>query len=49
MVAAVIAPLSRRMGFSGVNPGDELLARYDATREEVRSLYEKHFRSRVDV
>ncbi|MEE8311401.1 MAG: bifunctional [glutamate--ammonia ligase]-adenylyl-L-tyrosine phosphorylase/[glutamate--ammonia-ligase] adenylyltransferase [Candidatus Binatia bacterium] len=47
--AEVIAPLARRMSFSDDNPGGELLTRYEATREEVRSLYEKHFRNPVDV
>jgi len=44
----VLAPLARRIGFDGERPGAELLARYDATRDEVRALYERYFRN-VDV
>ncbi len=41
---AVLTPLARRLGFSGELPGEELLTRYETTREEVRALYERHFR-----
>ncbi len=40
----VLAPLARRLGFGGDRPGEALLARYAATRESVRALYERHFR-----
>lgn len=42
----VLAPLARRMGFTGETPGAQLLDEHEATREEVRSLYETHFRGR---
>ncbi len=41
--AKALAPLAVRMGFSGADPGGELLAVYDETREEVRALYERYF------
>ena len=44
----VLAPLARRLGFDGERPGAELLAKYESTRNEVRALYERYFRS-VDV
>jgi len=43
--ARVIAPLAKRLGFGGEDPGAELLARYAVVREEVRGLYERYFRS----
>jgi glutamate-ammonia-ligase adenylyltransferase len=42
----VLTPLARRLGFSGDQPGAELLSMYDRTRDEVRALYERYFRSR---
>jgi [glutamine synthetase] adenylyltransferase / [glutamine synthetase]-adenylyl-L-tyrosine phosphorylase len=44
----VLAPLARRLGFAGERPGAELLVTYARTRDEVRALYERYFRS-VDV
>jgi glutamate-ammonia-ligase adenylyltransferase len=44
----VLAPLARRLGFTGEHPGAELLARYERTRDEVRAVYERYFRG-VDV
>jgi glutamate-ammonia-ligase adenylyltransferase len=44
----VLEPLARRLGFVGAQPGAELLAMYQSTRDEVRALYERYFRS-VDV
>jgi glutamate-ammonia-ligase adenylyltransferase len=41
----VLTPLARRLGFVGERPGEQLLARYEATREAVRALYERHFRA----
>ena len=41
---AVLAPLARRLGFTGERPGEALLAHYAKTREAVRTLYERHFR-----
>ena len=40
----ILAPLARRLGFAGETPGADLLARYEKTREDVRTLYERHFR-----
>jgi len=40
----ILEPLARRLGFGGERPGEALLARYEKTREEVRTLYERHFR-----
>ncbi len=39
-----LEPLALRLGFSGKDPGRELLARYDSTCERVRAAYERHFK-----
>jgi hypothetical protein len=44
----VIAPLARRLGFDGDDPGAELLAACEHTREGVRRLYQHYFDA-VDV
>ncbi len=45
----VLAPLARRLGFSGDDPGGELLERCRQVREEVRAVYESVFAAAVDV
>jgi glutamate-ammonia-ligase adenylyltransferase len=48
--AEALAPLALRLGFDGDDPGAALLERYERTREEVRTLYERYFAvSSVDV
>ncbi|RMD82686.1 MAG: hypothetical protein D6815_08625 [Candidatus Dadabacteria bacterium] len=44
-----LAPLARRLGFDGDDPGAELLEKCHRVREEVRAAYEEIFRSAVDV
>ncbi len=38
-----LAPLAVRLGYSGADPGGQLLADYHRTREEVRALYDRFF------
>ncbi|RMF19859.1 MAG: bifunctional [glutamate--ammonia ligase]-adenylyl-L-tyrosine phosphorylase/[glutamate--ammonia-ligase] adenylyltransferase [Deltaproteobacteria bacterium] len=45
----VLAPLARRLGFTGEDPGGALLERCRQVREEVRALYESIFAAAVDV
>jgi glutamate-ammonia-ligase adenylyltransferase len=44
----LLAPLARRLGFEGDDPGARLLEAYERTREEVRALYRRYFDG-VDV
>lgn len=44
--AGALAPLARRLGYAGEQPGAELLAAYEQVREDVRALYERYFRTR---
>jgi glutamate-ammonia-ligase adenylyltransferase len=44
----VLAPLARRLGFGGDDPGARLLEACERTREDVRRLYQRYFDG-VDV